>query len=72
MPKRLAIPGFLTYADVAAAFSCSPDTVRRMWHSGKLPAPIEVDGLGVRFKEEEIHEALAKMRSGKRLEPPKK
>lgn len=67
MPKRLPLPGLLSYADLMEAFSCSRDTVRRMWKKRKLiPPPHEVEGLGPRWWEDEILLYLAKLRADSR------
>lgn len=63
MPKRLPITGLLSYADLMEIFSCSRDTVRRMWKVRKvIPPPHEVEGLGPRWWEDDILLYLAKLR----------
>jgi excisionase family DNA binding protein len=69
--KRLPIPGYLTYADVAEALACHASTVKRLWHRGILPAPVEVEGLGPRFLEDEIAAYIARTRTAPRMVPPR-
>lgn len=72
MGKRLPIPGYLTYSDVAEALSCHASTVKRLWQRGSLPAPVEVPDLGPRFLEDEIAAYVARTRAGPRSRPPDK
>ncbi len=62
----------MSYADVAEALSCSTSTIKRLWHKGTLPAPVEVDGLGPRFLEDEIAAYIARARISARSKPGKK
>ena len=49
MPGRL-----LSYASVAHLLDVSDDTIRRLVKRGLLPPPTRYNGIGWRFKEEDI------------------
>ena len=62
------VPGLLAYEDVMEILSCSRPTVKRLVSKGKIPAPCHVDGVGVRWFEDEIYGYLYTLRAAKREE----
>ena len=67
MPRKL-----LSYASVAQLLDCSDDTVRRLVKSGLLPAPLPYQGLGKRFREEDVLLYLARATDGGQEEKPRR
>lgn len=60
MPGRL-----LSYATVAHLLDCSDDTVRRLVKKGLLPAPLVYNGVGKRFREDDVLLYLARAQEGR-------
>lgn len=71
MAKKFGPPGLLTYSDVMELLACSRSTVLRMVRKGILAPPHDVEGIGLRFWEDEVYGYLYQQRAKSRAKSDK-